>query len=235
MDQETAQRLVDSVPEWHHGFEIFPGVSTPGTYQCASVLERLELPDDLSGCSVLDIGCADGFFSMVCAQRGAEVTGLDYRSREGTGFAVMEQITGLEFRHIRDNLWNLPQHGLAQFDLVLFLGVLYHLPDPYRGLNIAAAHCRQALYLESACETIEVAGKTAGAPLLEFTPGRSWNGDITNFWRPNPACLRAMVEDVEFEIQRELVGPLRMVIHATRAADEMLERRRRVAYGLHPV
>lgn len=235
MDQTTVSELVASVARWHHKFEIFPGVTTPGTYGCEAMLKRLELPEDLGGARVLDIGCCDGFFSMVCARRGADVTALDYTTRTGTGFAVMEEITGLRIRHIHDNLWNLANHKLGSFDIVLFLGVLYHLPDPYRGMCIAADHCERHLYVETACEEIEVDGKSVDRPLMEFTPRKSWDGDITNFWRPNPACLRALVEDVEFSIEREFIGPLRMVVHAKRSSDELLMRRKKVAYGLHPV
>jgi tRNA (mo5U34)-methyltransferase len=235
MDQQKASDLVASIARWHHKFEIFPGVFTPGTYGCEAVLKRLQLPEDLSGARVLDIGSCDGFFSMVCASRGADVTALDYASRTGTGFAVMEEITGLRMRHIQDNLWNLADHNLGTFDIVLFLGVLYHLPDPYRGMCIVANHCGKHLYLETACEDVEVDGKPVDKPLMEFTPDKSWDGDITNFWRPNPACLRAMVEDAEFAIEREFIGPLRMVVHATRTSDELLMRRKQVAYGLHPV
>ncbi len=235
MDKQKAEELVASVKHWHHQFEIFPGVKTPGTYGCTTLLERLQLPEDLSGARVLDIGAADGFFSMICAQRGADVTALDYRSRTGTGFSVMEQVTGLSFTHVRDNLWNLPKHELGQFDIVLFLGVLYHLPDPVRGLTIVADHCRRDLYLETACRAIEVDGHVVDTPLMEFTPRDTWKGDITNFWRPNPACLRAMVQDSEFEIAHEFVGEMRMVLRASRIQDEQLARRKQLAYGLYPV
>ena len=233
MNKEEAEALVASVDQWHHQFEIYPEVTTPGTYGCTTLLERMQLPEDLSGARVLDIGSCDGFFSMVCAQRGAEVTALDYKTRTDTGFSVMEKITGLSLTHIHDNIWNLPNHNLGQFDIVLFLGVLYHLPDPYRGLAIVADHCRQHLYLETACREIENPdGSTVAAPVMEFTPRGSWGGDITNFWRPNPACLRAMVEDVEFSIRNEVVGPMRMVVHAEKSADAELAYRKRIAYGL---
>jgi len=231
MDEARARDLVASFKHWHHGWEIYPGVKTPGAYGCMTLLERLQLPDDMAGMRVLDIGACDGFFSLVCAERGAEVTALDYKPKSITGFRVMEEISGRTFRHVHDNIWNLPKHDLGTFDVVLFLGVLYHLPDPYRGLSIVSDHCHGDLYLETACKDVVENGRPVEAPVMQFFPRDTWKGDMTNFWRPNPAALRAMVEDCEFRIEREFVGEIRMVLHATRVDDGALRKRRRLAYG----
>ena len=73
MNLNEATALVASVPHWHHKFEIYPGVVTPGAYEPGFLLDKTGLPDDLSGLRVLDIGTSDGFFSLHLAKRGAQV------------------------------------------------------------------------------------------------------------------------------------------------------------------
>ena len=67
----NVREKIDSVPHWYHRFEFSPGVTTPGVNNSSAALAALELPDDLSGLRVLDIGARDGFFSFECERRGA--------------------------------------------------------------------------------------------------------------------------------------------------------------------
>ena len=57
-DRASAQAVVSKVRHWHHKFEVFPGVVTPGSYDPQFLLEKLQLPADMTGMRVLDIGCA---------------------------------------------------------------------------------------------------------------------------------------------------------------------------------
>jgi tRNA (mo5U34)-methyltransferase len=63
MDEESAKRLVASVPHWHHKFEIFQGIWTNGSYDPRFMLDLIGLPQNLTGKTVLDIGMSDGFFA----------------------------------------------------------------------------------------------------------------------------------------------------------------------------
>jgi tRNA (mo5U34)-methyltransferase len=92
------------VAHWHHSFEIAPGVVTPGSYDPGPLLDAICLPADLTGQRVLDVGPSDGFFSLRTRQRGAEVVSVDYRPKDGHGFAVMERLSGLSFDHRQVNL-----------------------------------------------------------------------------------------------------------------------------------
>ena len=96
-----AERLVASVPVWHHRFEIAPRVITPRNYDPAFLVEKMALPENLSGLSVLDIGASDGFFSLHLRRRGARVVAVDYRAKHAHGFGVMEQISGSEFEYYK--------------------------------------------------------------------------------------------------------------------------------------
>ena len=212
MDRAAAQRLVDAHPRWHQRFEIFPGVMTPGISDVATMSRFVDLPARMEGLRVLDVGACDGYFTLQCALRGAEVTAFDYLPRHHFGFAVMEQIHGLSIAHLQDNLFNIGEHALQPFDIVLFLGVLYHLPDPLRALHQLRQLCRGTLFLE----TIALPEQPGERPLLEYCPGRTLNGDLSNFWMPNTAAVHAMLADFGFVVRHsERAVPNRLHVRAT--------------------
>src|ERR1700757_533225 len=133
----NVRAMIDSVPNWYHRFEFSSGFVTPGVNDSKKALALLELPEDMSGLRVLDIGARDGFFSFECERRGArEVVPVDYMPAEQTGFPVAAQILGSNLKLVHDNVYNLTSAKYGRFDVVLFLGLLYHLPDPMRALDI---------------------------------------------------------------------------------------------------
>ena len=69
MTLDEAQALVSSVPHWHHAFEIYPGLVTPGNYDPSTLFRRAMFPEDLKGCRALDIGTSDGYFALQLARR----------------------------------------------------------------------------------------------------------------------------------------------------------------------
>ncbi|MCS6891437.1 MAG: glutathione S-transferase N-terminal domain-containing protein [Rhodovarius sp.] len=222
MDIEEARRLVASCPHWHHAFEIYPGLRTPGSYDPEFMWQKMA-GRDWRGLRVLEIGPADGFFSLRLAQAGAMVTCLDYRRKEATGFAVMERLTGLSFDYRLGNLLTLDPRSLGSFDVVLCLGVLYHLPDPLRGLHVCRQLCRGSLYLESAYSP----DLLPEASIARFLPLREiGEGDYTNFWFPNRQCLIDMLTDAGFSVLREESWGDRIFLEAEIAGEDPLRRRR---------
>lgn len=218
------QAQIDSVERWFHRYEVVPGVVTPGVYDPAPLLELLALPDDLSGKRVLDVGARDGFFSFEAERRGADVLALDFMPPERTGFAVGARLRGSSVEYRVDNVYNLApeRHGL--FDLVLCLGVLYHLRNPLLGLDRLWGVCNSDMLLETQIRSGRERRLGGVAeehePLMEFHPEDSLNGDHTNWWSPNPAALRAMLESACFEVAEMQVLPTRAVVHARRFWDE---------------
>jgi len=88
------------------------------------------IPEDLTGKSVLDIGCNGGFYSLEMKRRGAErVLGIDFDDRylDQARFAAEVKGADIEFRKL--SVYDLAQLG-ERFDVVLFMGVLYHLRHP---------------------------------------------------------------------------------------------------------
>lgn len=210
MDIAEAEAIVRAVPAWHHDFEIFPDVRTNGSYDPSSMWQHLQLPDDLTGKRVLDIGASDGFFSMNLARHGADVTSVDYRRKDVHGFAAMEQITNLKFKYQQANIYELRQADIGTFDIVLFLGVLYHLPDMVRALAIVRDLCDGVLFLETDAEPDLV----PGIACARYYEADTLANDLTNFWAPNKECVFAMLRDVGFSSVRHEMSGRRLLLEA---------------------
>ena len=207
---EKARRLVASVPHWHHIFEIAPGVVTPGSYDPNFLWQKLHLPSDLAGKRVLDIGTSDGFFAMNLARRGAKVVAVDYRRKEEHGYHVMERLNPISVDYRVMNVFDLDDDALGTFDIVLFLGVLYHLPDLVRALHLIRKRCRGTLYVETHSDN----DFSPDVPAARYYKAATLAGDHTNFWSPNPKCVADMLFDCGFDVVREEIWQDRMFCEA---------------------
>lgn len=106
---------------------------------------------------------------------------------------------------------DLSSATLGTFDVVLFLGVLYHMRHPLLALEKVAAMVAPGglLIVESHFENL------GDAPAMRFYPGHELNGDDTNWWGPNPACIEAMLHDVGFaDVQEVERWGTRIAYHA---------------------
>lgn len=229
MNLDEARALVASVPHWHHAFEIFPGLITPGTYQPGFLLEKTRLPADLTGMRVLDIGTCDGFFALQLARRGADVVAIDYRSKRAHGYHVMEQLNPVKIEYYQMNIYELAEKQIGEFDIVLFLGVLYHLPDMIHALQMICACCRGTLFVETHsendfCRTVAAARYYRGNTLAK---------DHTNFWAPNRLCVLDMLFDTGFDVVREEAWGQRLFVEAKAVAiDGLRHKKMQLGYGL---
>ena len=192
-----------------------PGIVTPGINDSPANLHMLDLPADCSGMRVLDLGARDGFFSFELERRGADVLAIDAAPPECTGFPIAAELLGSRLVLRQANLYNLSPAEIGTFDLVLFLGLLYHLPDPIRALRIVRSLCRSRVYLETLviddamlmpdgteAPLAEMHERLAAIPLMQFFPGAVYNNDQTNYWGPNVACVEAMLGETEFRVER---------------------------------
>jgi len=219
-----ARAMIAAYPHWYHRIEVRPGVITPGVNDSPLQLQMLQLPADCSGMRALDIGARDGFFSFELERRGADVLAVDYMPPERTGFPIAAQLLGSRVVFRQANIYHLTPEEIGTFDLVLFLGLLYHLPDPVRAMRIVRRLCTARMYLETlviddampmpdGSETSLAAldERLAAIPLMQFFPGASYNGDPTNYWGPNVRCVEAMLAEAEFLVERVARVPRRAV------------------------
>jgi len=228
--------LVDSVPYWHHIMRFPQGIVSPGVYDPRELFSFLELPD-LRGKRVLDVGTRDGYFAFECERRGAAVVAVDYAKEELTGFGVAKEIYGSKAEYVQANVYDLSPDQLGTFDVVLFLGVLYHLRHPLLALDRLRPLCRDLLIVESlVCDArfftgfetgeplARLAPRLAGEPLAQFLPVGRYHSDSTNKWVPNVAGLRALLADALFDPSPARTWGDRALVHARPIEDAKTQR-----------
>jgi tRNA (mo5U34)-methyltransferase len=200
---------VESEPYWFHRIEILPGFYTPGWSDPA--LEKLPyfgLPEDLTGLRVLDIGCAEGFFSFEAERRGArEVIGIDSFPASVRRFNIVKAARQSNAIAFLMNVYDLDPSRLGTFDLVLFYGVFYHLKHPQYALERILSVCTGDLLFQT---HMHEEPAVAGTPWARFYPHGMLSGsqnedfDPTVFWLFNSACCVAMLDHVGFTDVRVL-------------------------------
>lgn len=199
MAMDIAERVKEI--DWFHQIELPGGVMTPGVNRSAFSLSRLDLPASLVGESVLDVGAWDGFYSFEAAKRGAaRVLATDSFVWQGRwkqdGFLLARRTLGLE-DVVEDrfiDVMDLSPEALGEtFDVVLFLGVLYHLTDPLGALQRVSSVCKGLLVLET-----ETALNYLPFPAARLWPGRELGNDDTNWWSINQSALVALLKSYDF-------------------------------------
>ncbi|HET6398728.1 MAG TPA: DUF1698 domain-containing protein, partial [Candidatus Thermoplasmatota archaeon] len=228
MAEATPQADIDALGPWLQDVRLPDGTRTAPRHPLGAWPQRLwdgfrhRIPDDLTGLRVLDVGCNAGYYCVELARRGATVVGLEPSPRylAQAGFVVRQW--GLEGRVElrRGQVYDLARGGEA-FDLVLFLGVFYHLRYPLLALDVLARACRGRMYFQS----LMTPGRPAAAPEapmpsdvdgdLSALDDPTWPklafvehelfGDATNRWVPNPQGAKAMLRSAGFDVQ-ELAG-----------------------------
>jgi len=153
--KEDKIKLIESVPYWWHHVDVGDGVVTPGhqghPQSTIDKLNRIDLPEDLTGKTVLDIGCADGFFSFECERRGAKrVVALDHKGHNcEKGFKVLHTIFQSKVEYVEADFLDIDPQSLGTFDIVLFLGILYHLRYPVKALDILRGLTKGSTIIET--------------------------------------------------------------------------------------
>ena len=219
MDVDFIRAEIRRHKNWYHQIELAPGVVTPGSNQSARSLERLDrlgLPVDCTGLRALDIGCRDGFFSFELERRGARVVAIDTAEDDETGFPIAAGILGSNVGFVTADLMNLDPEAYGRFDLVLFLGVLYHLRHPALALDkiLSVMHPRGLLLLETQL-SLDDRVTDLETPAWQYFPAHDLRGDDTNKWVPNGPAVGALLSDTGFEDCEVSTGKERAYARAT--------------------
>ena len=185
---------------WYHSFELPDGTRIDGCMPLAWQRQRwsrFPLPADLTGKRVLDIGAWDGWFSFEAERRGAAVTSVD--CVEFPNYFQIHQRLGsrAEFRNL--DLFEIPMAGLGRFDVVLLLGVLYHVKYPLLALEIVCALATEVVIVESfVIDGPNWREHRDEIPTLEFYETDELNGQFDNWFGPSVGALEAMCRAAGF-------------------------------------
>jgi len=231
-EDELRQRVQEL--RWYHSIDLGHGVVTRGVDDTPVRLARIDLAGDLSGKTVLDIGAWDGFYSFEAERRGAaRVVATDHYAWHGAGWGTGQGKAGFELARAALNsrvedididVLDLSPERVGTFDLVLFLGVLYHVRDPVMILEKVASVTAGQLIIETVVDMIGIS-----RPAAAFYPARELNDDPTNWWGPNEAAVRGMLHAVGFT-RVECRTPMRSAPYrAARAAWHALNGKNRLS------
>jgi tRNA (mo5U34)-methyltransferase len=172
------------------------------------------IDDGRRACAELDVGCNAGFYSIERKRRGADrVVGIDTDETYLKQARFAAEVCGVEIELRLLSVYDVAKLK-EKFDVVLFMGVLYHLRHPLFALDLLHEHVTKDLLVFQAMlrggaevEPVEPdyqfweteAFERPGFPRLYFIENR-FSGDATNWWIPNRACAEAMLRSAGFEI-----------------------------------
>ncbi|HEY1757608.1 MAG TPA: methyltransferase domain-containing protein [Bryobacteraceae bacterium] len=173
---------------WYHSIELPGGRVIPGIQtldQLRTRLSQFPVPQDLRGKRVLDIGAWDGWFSFELEKRGASVVAADAVQSER--FLEARDLLGSKVEFVLSDVYDLNPAELGHFDVILFLGVLYHLKHPLLALEKVCALATDLVCVES--YVTDDGKKTNRKPSMEFYETTELGGQFDNWVGPNAACL----------------------------------------------
>jgi tRNA (mo5U34)-methyltransferase len=170
----SLRQRIDAIT-WCHPLNL-GGIETRPQWHVRRRFERrlkfLQIPADLRGKTVLDIGAWDGFFSFECERRGAKrVLAIDTFAWDNygkDGFLLAHEMLNSKVEHQRCAAEEIDAGTLGTFDLVLFLGVFYHLRSPISVLERLRGVTAGTLICETHALVPAVHEKY---PLVSFFPG----------------------------------------------------------------
>ena len=219
LTRDEIRRRAEALGPWFHNIRL-DGVATApdhflGDYPAVKWRSFADsLPADLTGRTVLDIGCNGGFYSLEMKRRGASrVLGIDFDDDYLAQARFAADVSGLDIEFRRLSVYDVGALR-ERFDVVLFMGVLYHLRHPLLALDLIHEHVAKDLLV---FQSMQRGAKQAapveedynfwqaahfdepGYPKLHFIEHR-YADDPTNWWVPNRACAEAMLRSSGFEI-----------------------------------
>ena len=190
---------------WWHSFELLDGTCIEGVCSLEGLKHRLAqfpIASNLRGKRVLDIGCWDGWFSFELERRGAEVMAID--CWDNPRFRQMHATYHSKVDYRQMDMYELTPQAIGRFDIVLFLGVLYHLKHPLLALERVCALSKDVALVDSFILREEhlrgepLEGELSTRPMMQFFETDEFGGQTDNWSGPNLPCLLAMCRTAGF-------------------------------------
>jgi tRNA (mo5U34)-methyltransferase len=197
--RDWIRQRVSEQPYFFQKIQVWDDLVTPGWSD--PVTEKLPyfgLPERMDGMRVLDVGCAEGFFSFEAERRGAaEIVSIDSYPSIIERFNILKHAFGSKAQPYLASVYDLSPRTIGTFDLVMFFGVLYHLKHPWYALERIAGVCSGTLLMQT---LVVDDPQYRDVSLARFYPGGIESGpaenrqlDPTVFWVPTPECARNLV------------------------------------------
>jgi tRNA (mo5U34)-methyltransferase len=218
-ERRSVKQRIEALGDWFQNINLAGEWTAPnhflGDYpnikwQCLKEF----LPNDLRGCTVLEIGCNAGFYALQMKHLGADaVVAIDSDPRYLAQARLAAEVQQVEIDFRQMSVYDVGSLK-RRFDIVLFMGVLYHLRHPLLALDIIAEHAvRDTLIFQSLLRgnssqvnleadysfSEEQIFDEPGYPVLHFVE-QSYAHDPTNWWIPNRACAEAMLRSAGFTV-----------------------------------
>ena len=186
---------------WWHSFELPGGRMIQGVSDLAAQKMRINqfpIPEDLSGKRVLDVGTWDGWFAMEMERRGAEVVAID--RWENPRFHEIHELLGSHVDYRQLSVYDLDPKKIGYFDIVLFMGVLYHLKHPLLALERVCSVAKDFVAVESFVlkDRHRPGLGVETQPLMEFYENDEFGGQFDNWVAPTVPCLLAFCRTAGF-------------------------------------
>ncbi|WP_158742438.1 TIGR04290 family methyltransferase [Acidisphaera sp. L21] len=219
LPESTIRERVEALAPWFHDMDLGGVRTAPDHFLWGYPESKFKhfahaIPENLSGWSVLDIGCNAGFYSLEMKRRGAaRVLGIDFDDRYLAQARLAAEVRGVKIEFRKLSVYDVAALS-ERFDLVIFMGVLYHLRHPLLALDLIHEHvARDLLLFQSMQRGVDDVApiaadyrfdeqahfNEAGYPKLHFIE-HQYSGDWTNWWAPNAACSAAMLRSSGFEV-----------------------------------
>lgn len=197
---EEARDFLDAADfTWYQRLELAPGVFSEGVSDVVHNLDRSNLPS-VRGKSVLDIGTCNGGALFELERRGASrLVGVDIYDQEWFGLAALSTFLGSEAEFLQASVYGLDSVLGERFDIVLFLGVLYHLRHPLLALDAVRGLTKEYAVVETEiCDAKTSA--LAPEPVALFYRGNQLNADPSNWFVPGRRTLVDWCESSGFSV-----------------------------------
>jgi tRNA (mo5U34)-methyltransferase len=221
--REDQLRAEVEATHWYHTMELAPGVVTPGWFDLRPIVERMPWPQ-VEGARCLDVGTYDGFLAFELERRGAaEVVCTDISDHtawdwpaalrahgperlaalagpeKGRGFEVARRALRSSVEKVEINVYDLSPREVGSFDVVVCGSLMLHLREPLRALEAIRSVC-DGLFLSAEQVSLDLSARIGRRPVAQLD-GVS---DLCQWWVPNTAGHRRMVEAAGFAIERSV-------------------------------
>ena len=187
---------------WYQSMDLGNGLFTTGATVAGTIREGLEkritslqIPDDLTGMTFLDVGSWDGYYAFEAEARGASRVMATWGGGgwgKKDGFLLAREILGSKVEDKNIEVQDISPATVGMWDIVLFSGIFYHMRDPIQAMQAAASVASKCMIVETHIEHDKMS-----QPIMRYVP-RLRDNETSNYWRPNSAMILVLLKEMGF-------------------------------------